>query len=86
MTKYTLFCLAGTTTTPAPTIAPTTLAPTVGQTNFCTPSAPCSEHSGDCNSNDDCQGVGKCGSNNCPSYQNFPFWVDCCYEGKNNSL
>ena len=84
-TKCILSGLAGTTTIAPTTIAPATLAPTIGQTNFCTPEQPCSENSGDCNSNDDCQADTKCGSNNCPSFQGFPFWVDCCYAGENNS-
>ena len=54
-TKCILSGLAGTTTIAPTTIAPATLAPTIGQTNFCTPEQPCSENSGDCNSNDDCQ-------------------------------
>ena len=87
--KKTTICilsgLAGTTTIAPTTIAPVTLAPTIGQTNFCTSEQPCSKNSGDCNSNDDCQADTKCGSNNCPSFQGFPFWVDCCYAGEINS-
>merc|ERR1719278_1991748 len=52
-----------------------------GHPNFCTVDNPCPENEGDCDMHSECQADTKCGSNNCPSFQGFPFWVDCCYAG-----
>ena len=55
----------------------------IGGDDCCTPSNKCGEDEGDCDSDNDCQGGLKCGTNNCQ----WGDWDDCCYkppEGTNH--
>ena len=49
-----------------------------GQIGFCSCYS-CTNMTGDCDSNDQCQGDLRCGSNNCPSSLGFEAHIDCCY-------
>ena len=51
----------------------------IGDENFCTTANPCSQHEGDCDSNDECQIGLSCGTNNCPISLGFGSSIDCCY-------
>ena len=44
----------------------------------CSSSNQCGVDEGDCDSDADCSGILKCGSNNCGS--NFHSLADCCYD------
>ena len=44
--------------------------------NCCSVEAPCAINEGDCDSDSDCQGNLRCGSDNCPAP--FPYFADCC--------
>ena len=50
---------------------------------FCSPDAPCSFSQGDCDSDDECAGSLKCGSDNCnqPQHNSWRFDADCCAKG-----
>ena len=53
-----------------------------GQGGCCTKERPCKPFEGDCDSDDDCQGSSKCGTNNCDTdrYPSFSDQDDCCKE------
>merc|ERR1719187_2602352 len=50
----------------------------LGGDSCCTPSYPCGEGEGDCDSNSDCTGDLQCGSNNCYD-SGFDSTDDCCF-------
>ena len=50
-----------------------------GGNGCCTPTNPCPENQGDCDSDNDCRGNLKCGEDNCPKNTGHSKYDDCCY-------
>ena len=46
----------------------------------CTVAKPCPVDQGHCQSDDECQGVHRCGHNNCPAYLGYHQKARCCYD------
>ena len=55
----------------------------IGEHYFCTNDNLCGENEGDCDNNNQCQGDLECGTDNCPSYLEFDYSIDCCYKKEN---
>ena len=53
-----------------------------GGPTCCTSSQQCGEGEGDCDSDVDCAGNLKCGTDNCDTSLGFPSDYDCCYDPK----
>jgi len=49
-------------------------------TDCCSASNQCDVGEGDCDSDNDCKGSLKCGTNNCPKGIKFNKYSDCCYD------
>ena len=57
---------------------------TIYSWNFCSPSSPCSEGQGDCDSDTDCDGDLICGTNSCKNFHVFSHSKsDCCMQPGN---
>ena len=54
--------------------------------HFCSTENPCKGDEGDCDSDDECQGNFKCGTNNCPKALALDPEVDCCVELKDECV
>ena len=53
-----------------------------GGWSCCTSTNQCGIGEGDCDTDSDCSGNLKCGTNNCDTALGFPSAMDCCYQGK----
>ena len=47
--------------------------------NFCSQNL-CQEGEGDCDDDTECDGSLECGTDNCPTQNNWPTVADCCYQ------
>ena len=57
-----------------------------GGWSCCTTTNQCGIGEGDCDTDSQCSGNLKCGTDNCDTAVGFPSAYDCCYQGKDSNL
>ena len=57
-----------------------------GGWSCCTTNNQCGIGEGDCDTDSQCSGSLKCGTDNCDTSLGFPTGYDCCYQGKDTNI